>query len=171
MPDGASIRASVLRPRLDDALWNDCSVETRRGSGPGGQKRNKTSSAVRIVHRPSGIDAVASESRSQHDNLARARRRLLLAVATRLRRPGAEGLRFLNTFPGWVDVSPRAAVYPDVVAAVFDVLDERTWTLVTSADALGITTGGLSKFLTREDLVLASANDHRRRLGLRPLSR
>ena len=103
--------------------------------------------------------------------MVKARRRLVLELATRLRRPGAEGLRFLSAFPGWVDVSPREAVYADVVAAVFDVLDERTWTLVTSAEALGITTGGLSKFLTREDRVLASVNDQRRRIGLRPLAR
>ena len=43
-----------------------------RASGPGGQKRNKTSSAVRITHEPSGISAIANESRSQAENRRRA---------------------------------------------------------------------------------------------------
>ena len=38
------------------------------GSGPGGQKRNKTSSKVRCFHRPSGAEGVSDETRSQHQN-------------------------------------------------------------------------------------------------------
>ena len=43
-------------------------VTTFRASGPGGQHRNKTSSAVRIKHLPTGVIAIAAESRSQHRN-------------------------------------------------------------------------------------------------------
>jgi protein subunit release factor B len=39
-----------------------------RGTGKGGQKRNKTSSAVHCSHRPSGAHGYAEDSRSQHDN-------------------------------------------------------------------------------------------------------
>ena len=39
-----------------------------KGSGSGGQKRNKTSSAVHCMHRPSGAHGYAEDSRSQHDN-------------------------------------------------------------------------------------------------------
>jgi protein subunit release factor A len=43
-------------------------VETYRSSGPGGQRKNKTETAVRIKHLPSGITVIATEYRSQAQN-------------------------------------------------------------------------------------------------------
>jgi len=54
-------------------------VEVMRSSGPGGQHVNKTESAVRVTHVPSGLSAIAREERSQHLN-----RRLALARLARL---------------------------------------------------------------------------------------
>src|SRR5476649_291375 len=62
---------------LNDAqLLAQCAIDTYRASGPGGQKRNKTSSAVRIRHLPSGLLLIAEESRSQHANRVKALKRL-----------------------------------------------------------------------------------------------
>jgi protein subunit release factor B len=47
-----------------------------RGSGKGGQKINKTSSCVQLVHRPSGIEIRCQQTRSQADNRYWARRDL-----------------------------------------------------------------------------------------------
>ena len=47
-----------------------------RGSGRGGQKINKTSSCVQLVHRPSGIEIRCQQTRSQADNRYWARREL-----------------------------------------------------------------------------------------------
>jgi protein subunit release factor B len=46
----------------------DCEWSYTRGTGAGGQKRNKTSSAVHCHHRPSGAHGYSEASRSQHDN-------------------------------------------------------------------------------------------------------
>jgi protein subunit release factor B len=72
----------------DDAhLLAQCAIDTYRASGPGGQKRNKTSSAVRLRHLPSELIVIAEESRSQHENKAKALRRLRQAFMLKLREP------------------------------------------------------------------------------------
>src|SRR3954467_5968463 len=93
MRAAARIAASgiVAMPRSDwtalsdERLLAQCAVDTYRASGPGGQKRNKTSSAVRIRHPPSGLLVIAEESRSQHENRARALRRLRQAFFLKVR--------------------------------------------------------------------------------------
>ncbi len=61
----------------------DLKIEFYRGSGPGGQHRNVTDSAVRIWHLPTGIVVQASESRSQARNREVAMERLAAALARR----------------------------------------------------------------------------------------
>src|SRR5438445_12310884 len=69
----------------DSQLLDQCEVDTYRASGPGGEKRNKTSSAVRVRHPPSGLIVIAEERRSQHENRARALRRLRQALFLKIR--------------------------------------------------------------------------------------
>lgn len=79
-------------PEDDEVLLAECRVETFRSGGPGGQHQNKTESAVRLVHLPSGIRVTVRKERSQYRNrqVALERLRERLAERNRKRPPRVE---------------------------------------------------------------------------------
>lgn len=79
--------APVDIPEDDDQLLAECRVETFAAGGPGGQHQNRTESAVRLTHDPTGIQVVAREERSQHRNRRKALERLREALEEHNRVP------------------------------------------------------------------------------------
>ena len=166
-----------MRPALDDdaGLLEECEVDTLRGSGPGGQKRNKTESAVRIRHKPSGLIVVANESRSQHDNREVALQRMRKALALKLREPPTEGIA--DEIAASIDkkgklrLGQKDARYIPAIAAVLDLFAAHNGRVSDAARQLGLTTANLSAFLTADDDLYVEANLIRTQNGLGPLRR
>jgi hypothetical protein len=162
----------------DDTLIRQCEVDRYRASGPGGQHRNKTESAVRLRHKLTGVTVIGEDSRSQAENKVHALRRLRAAIALEVREPVA-----LDGFTA----SPRLAAlvaggtaplgtrtrqtgeYWAAIGELLDLLGAGGHEVAATAQRLGVTTGALSKLLLHDDLVARTVNDHRRARKLRPL--
>ncbi|MBK7368904.1 MAG: peptide chain release factor-like protein [Candidatus Eisenbacteria bacterium] len=68
-------------------LLAECEVEAYRSSGPGGQKKNKTESSVRVRHLPTGVVRISTESRSQMRNREAALQRVFDTLEARKKKP------------------------------------------------------------------------------------
>jgi len=71
----------------DEKLFSECEIETFRSSGKGGQHVNKTDSAVRLRHLPTGITVTSQEMRSQYQNKQRCLEKLRDKIARLMYRP------------------------------------------------------------------------------------
>jgi protein subunit release factor B len=80
----SSPRATILALAR---LARECEITPFKSSGPGGQKKNKTESSVRVRHLSTGIVRIATESRSQRRNRELALERVWLELRRRAHRP------------------------------------------------------------------------------------
>ncbi len=104
-----SFASVTVYPVIDDTIdveinMSDVDISFARSSGAGGQHVNRTESAVRLVHRPSGIVIFAQEQRSQHQNKDIALKRLkarLYEMELKKREAKANADQAAKTDIGW----------------------------------------------------------------------
>ena len=117
-----------LRRRLDfedGRLLAECEIHYHRTGGPGGQHRNKVSTAVRLHHRLSGIIVTGTERRSQQENRLHALRRLREALAVYTRAPLPEKPVWPPTVQiseGRLHVNPHNPAIYHVLGLVLDAV-------------------------------------------------
>lgn len=160
----------------DPDMLARCEIDLYRASGPGGQKRNKTSSAVRLRHLPSGLRVIAEESRSQHENKARALRRLRLALWIEVREPTTPGP--LTDHPsvlqarspeGSLWLRPKDPRYLPLAALLLDALEESGARVADTAARFDISTAALTEILKADEHVWKEAGTIRKVHGQKPL--
>ena len=152
----------------DTELLKQCRFEARRGTGPGGQKRNKTSTAARVTHEASGLSATDDVTRSQHQNLAHALWKLRCEMAVKLPLAEGESIPEIPLEPIPKSSSPAFALW---LGRIFDALQANGFQLVPAASALGCTSSQLTKLLGKEDFVWQKFAEARQKLQLPPLHR
>jgi hypothetical protein len=156
-------------------LLAQCEVDTFRASGPGGQHRNKTDSAVRVRHRPTGLTAQAVERRSQHQNLERALERLRATIAIEVRRPvETDGYQpppnLRRILPGSREqIRGSHPQFWNGVQALLDLFVACGLSVGDTATHLGLSTGQLSRLITGEPELMRAVNAMRIERGMRPL--
>jgi len=141
--------ASVwVYPVIDDSIEvdiqdKDCRVDTFRASGAGGQHVNKTDSAIRITHIPTGIVVACQSERSQHQNRAKAwdmLRARLYELELSKREAAAQALEDTKTEIGWGRQIRSYVLQPYQM-----VKDLRTG--VETSDTQGVLDGDLDAFM------------------------
>jgi len=154
-----------------------CRSDNYAASGPGGQKRNRTYSAVRLTHIITGISVIAEESRSQLENRIKAVKRLKKVIALSLRKdPSTSEFKIhsdINSFfqAATVAVNQKNVLYPIFCATILDALFYSEGSMSLAAKQINMSTGRLNKLLGKDRDLLIASNYLRNLFHLKPLKK
>lgn len=182
-----SISAREILSLTDEEILAQCDIHIYKASGPGGQHRNKVSSAVRLKHKITGITATANDSRSQHSNRKMAMQRMRMNIALRLRSPiplTHEKSNLPEILTECIHVAskgPKAGSarltigrknhrFWTVAALLLDLLGGAEGKLAQVSGNLGITTGNLTSVFKSDRHLLAAVQKIRKSHNMRPIS-
>ena len=155
------IERDAILSMSDEALSQICTIEFFKATGNGGQKRNKTSSAVRVKLDSCGISAEDCSERSQHRNRSVALGKLRMRLAYAIRK---EYVPFERC-----DCAVTHADYPLFVAKLLDLLAQNNWDYRLAAETLGVSSSHLLKVISRDKDLFTCYNKARSGAGLPPV--
>lgn len=144
-----SFASVAISPVIDDSIVvdinpSDVRTDTYRASGKGGQHVNKTDSAVRLTHEPTGIAVACQSGRSQHQNRATAwdmLRSRLYEMELQKRQQAAKDTHEEKSDIGWGHQIRSYVLQP------YQLVKDLRTNLETS-DTGGVLDGNITAFLT-----------------------
>jgi hypothetical protein len=160
----------------DEKLLRECRVLPYQASGPGGQKRNRTYSAVRIIHLTTGLSTISEESRSQIENKARALRRLRNLIALNVRQDCppeefelAQEVKELFQPDCSLRINIKNPSYPIFCATIMDAIFLKGGKIHDTCAMLKVSSGQLGRILRKDRELFTAVNRLREQFHLKPL--
>ncbi|MBL4591984.1 MAG: hypothetical protein JKY96_08500 [Phycisphaerales bacterium] len=158
----------------DERLLKECAMSRGRGSGPGGQHRNKVQTQVTMTHTPSGVSARAGERRESEVNKRIAIRRLRVELALKVRVEVPDGeirsaLWRSRCKNQRVVCSVDHVDYSAMLAEALDVGRACGWDMKKAAVRLGVSMSQLVKLIAKHRAALVYLNEQRAQAGMHPL--
>jgi hypothetical protein len=160
----------------DKMFLQTCRFDAYMASGHGGQKRNRTYSAVRLTHIATGLSVIAEESRSQGENKIKAVKRLRMAIALHIRKQRSD---YSFTIPDEIKIyvqqeSPlhiniKNPLYPLLCATVLDAMYLTQGKIGDASRLLNASTGRMNRLLSNNRDLFQAANELRIHFNLKPL--
>jgi protein subunit release factor B len=151
---------------VDAALLAQCDITSSSSHGPGGQHRNKTESAVRLRHRPSGLTSQCEDHRERARNRVEALKRLRIRLVAATR--GASEARWLDPYRRGrqIALGAHAQEFHLVAACALDALQSASGSLADAARSLGVSSTQLAKLLVADKEIHQAANGIRTSFGM-----
>jgi hypothetical protein len=159
----------------EEELLKQCDLGKGRGSGPGGQHRNKVETQVTLTHTPTGIQARAGERRSAGENHRVALFRLRLLLATRVRTPVAIGearsdlWRSRCSQQGRIACNPEHHDFPAMLAEALNMLEATALDPRKASLRLCCSMSQLVKLVKEHPPAFQAWNKARQSAGMSPL--
>ena len=155
----------VLTP---DNFLKQCKISYFQASGPGGQKRNRKLSAIRLTHQKTGIAVTSSEAREPARNLARAvqKLRLELVLTAPLENIDENDIP-LSLFRA--KINELHADFPGCVLAAYPLFYLHEGGVGQTSEKLGVSSAALIRFFKKDKTLLRKIQDIRKQFGHYPL--
>jgi hypothetical protein len=158
----------------DERLLAECEMSRGRGSGPGGQHRNKVHTLVQFSHTPTGVQAHAGERREPEVNKRVALRRLRIELAIRVRVGVPDGEIRSELWKSRcknqkIVCSVDHRDYPTLLAEALDVAGACDWDMKKAALRLDVSMSQLVKLIAKHMAALVMVNHERDQRGMHAL--
>ena len=150
--------------KSDNDLKKNCRMDIFKATGHGGQKKNKTSNAIRLTLEHLSVTYTASRSRAE--NISRAFKKLRMSIALDIS-TGRENYYLNQTYPaelfqyfqkGSIKINAKNPMFPLVIGFIIDCFIKHNGNYQSVAESLKVSSSQLRKFITKNPFMIETLN-------------